>query len=110
MDILVYALIALLVGQIYSAGIIKSVLGLVTWSVLWAVVALVHNLFADEVNAWSYFSFWQALFSTEGSVSDYIHLNIGTAIGNLLALSESNSAESSSDGGDHPVIDSSDQS
>jgi len=98
MDFLYWGLIVVLVGQIVAAGLLRGIIGLVVWTIVWVVVAFVHNLFAADENAWHYFSFWGGLLSWSGEMSDYIHLNIGVGIGNLLALV--NSDESAGDDAD----------
>lgn len=97
MDFLYWGLIIVLVGQIYAAGILNGIIGLVAWTFIWVVVAFVHNIFAADMNAWHYFSFWGGLFSWSGEISDYIHLNIGVGIGNLLAYAGANESSADSD-------------
>ena len=63
MDFLYWGLIVVLVGQIVAAGLRDGIIGLVVWTIVWVVVALVHNLFAADENAWHYFSFWGGLLS-----------------------------------------------
>lgn len=87
MEYLTYVLWAVLFWQVWNAGILPGLIGLVVWTAIWAVIALVHNLFVDEANAWDYVSFWKAIFVWPGSVSDYVHLNIGVGFANLALFS-----------------------
>lgn len=85
MEFLKYILIFLLVAQIWFSGILKVLLGMLAWTVVWAAIALLHNLFAAE--SWSYAGFWVVLWSWSGSTwADLVHANIGAGIASLLTL------------------------
>jgi hypothetical protein len=85
MEFLKYILIVLLIAQIWFSGILKVVIGLVAWTVVWAVIALIHNVFASD--PWSYAGFWVALWSWSASTwTDLVHANIGAGIASLLTL------------------------
>ena len=78
--------------QFWFAGIWRAILGLIGWSIIWAPIALIHNLIF--AGAWSYLGFWVAIMNWEqSSWSDLLHANIGVGIASLFALaSASNKA------------------
>ncbi len=85
MELVKYFLIFVLVAQIWFSGLLKSLVGLVAWTVIWSVVVLVHNLFAAPL--WSYTGFWVALWSwSESTWTDLVHANIGVGIASLMTL------------------------
>ena len=102
MEFLKYLLIFLLVAQIWFSGLLKSLVGLIAWTAIWAVIALIHNLFAAQ--PWSYTGFWVVLWSWSASTwTDLVHANIGVGIATLMtlaSLSGSSADKGSASGGE----------
>lgn len=84
MEFLKYALIALLMVQIFYNRL-SIVIGLFIWTVLWIPIAFVINLVVSDPVG--YFGFWVALWDWEASTwADLIHANIGGGIASLMTL------------------------
>jgi len=102
MDFLKYLLIAVLCLQVFYAGLLPAIVGLATWSIVWAPIVLTHNLIFPDT--WNYLGFWAALWSWDQSTwTDLIHANVGAGLASIYALAMASSkngvAEDASLGG-----------
>lgn len=96
MEVLKYLLIGIFVLQIVYTGFLPTIIGLATWSVLWAPIVLIHNFIFPD--AWNYLGFWAAIWSWDQSTwTDLIHANVGAGLASIFVLATTSSKNSTAE-------------